>query len=170
MFVDNSGRRAKLLRRFGTFVGVVCLGYAALLGMAFMGWGMSLTPSSLLPFAGGGPGGPGPEPGPGGAQPQGATGTPPVKPYGTPPTGIATDEPPARRPDRVRLRGRQLTGTQPPHDYDDHLARPQARPLESSGPQARPRCCRNRAPSSPCCSARAGQRDAARRLSALGGR
>jgi hypothetical protein len=100
VFVDSSGRRAKLLRRFGTFLGVVCLGYAVVLGMAFMGWGTSLTPSSLLPFGGGGPGG---SQGPGGNQrPQGGFGaaptgapTPPARPSGTPPAGIATGEPPA---------------------------------------------------------------------------
>ncbi|MCZ1001406.1 hypothetical protein O1M63_30470 [Streptomyces mirabilis] len=53
MFVDNSGRRARLLRRFGMLVGAVCFGYAVVLGMAFMGWGTSLTPSSLFPFSGG---------------------------------------------------------------------------------------------------------------------
>ncbi|MDX3588122.1 hypothetical protein [Streptomyces europaeiscabiei] len=37
VFVDNSGRRARLLRRCGTLLGVVCLGYAVVLGMAFMG-------------------------------------------------------------------------------------------------------------------------------------
>ncbi|WP_412180713.1 hypothetical protein [Streptomyces sp. ADMS] len=106
MFVDNSGRRAKLLRRFGTFLGVVCLGYAVVLGMAFMGWGTSLTPSSLLPFGGG----PGANQGPGGnQQPQGGFGaapsgaptgaaTPPARPSGTPPTGVATGEPPASAP------------------------------------------------------------------------
>ncbi|POX56501.1 hypothetical protein C3489_04880 [Streptomyces sp. Ru71] len=52
MFVDTSGRRAKLLRRLGLLVGAVCLGYAAVLVLAFMGWGISLTPSSLLPFGG----------------------------------------------------------------------------------------------------------------------
>ncbi|MFF3376137.1 hypothetical protein ACFYXF_24680 [Streptomyces sp. NPDC002680] len=108
MFVDNSGRRAKLLRRFGTFVGVVCLGYAVVLGMAFMGWGTSLTPSSLLPFGGGGPRG---SQGPGGnnQQPQGGIGaaptgvpsgaaSPPARPSGTPPAGVATGEPPASAP------------------------------------------------------------------------
>ena len=50
VFVDNSGRRARLLRRFGMLVGAVCFGYAVVLGMAFMGWGTSLTPSSLFPF------------------------------------------------------------------------------------------------------------------------
>ncbi len=112
VFVDNSGRRAKLLRRFGTFLGVACLGYAVVLGMAFMGWGTSLTPSSLLPFGGGGPGGnqrPDGNQGPGGnQQPQGGFGaaptgvpgaaTPPARPYGTPPAGIATGEPPASAP------------------------------------------------------------------------
>ncbi|WP_436319840.1 hypothetical protein [Streptomyces massasporeus] len=61
MFVDNSGRRARLLRRIGLLLGAVCLGYAAVLGAAFMGWGTSLTPSRLLPFAGAGPGGGQPE-------------------------------------------------------------------------------------------------------------
>ncbi|MFF4539140.1 hypothetical protein [Streptomyces aureus] len=53
VFVDNSGRRARLLSRIGMLVGVGCLGYAVVLGMAFIGWGTSLTPSSLLPFDGG---------------------------------------------------------------------------------------------------------------------
>ncbi|MCK8435784.1 hypothetical protein G3I77_23030 [Streptomyces sp. D2-8] len=48
MFVDNSGRRARLLRRIGLLLGAVCLGYAAVLGAAFMGWRTSLTPSQLL--------------------------------------------------------------------------------------------------------------------------
>ncbi|MFF8399483.1 hypothetical protein [Streptomyces sp. NPDC016172] len=67
VFVDNSGRRARLLRRIGLLLGVVCLGYATVLGAAFMGWGTSLTPSQLLPFAGAGPGG---------GQPQGVPGGP----------------------------------------------------------------------------------------------
>ncbi|WP_406172633.1 hypothetical protein [Streptomyces sp. NBC_00996] len=94
VFVDNSGRRARLLRRIGMLVGVVCLGYAVVLGMAFMGWGTSLTPSSLFPFCGGRAGS---APG-GNLQPQGgaaATGTPPARPTGTPPTGAATGEPPS---------------------------------------------------------------------------
>ncbi|MEV0170910.1 hypothetical protein AB0I00_07260 [Streptomyces sp. NPDC050803] len=67
VFVDNSGRRSKVLRRIGVLVGVVCVGYAVVLGMAFMGIGTSLTPSQLLPFGntaqGGGPGtGPGRQP------------------------------------------------------------------------------------------------------------
>ncbi|NEA68167.1 hypothetical protein [Streptomyces sp. SID12488] len=107
VFVDNSGRRARLLRRFGTFLGVACLGYAVVLGMAFMGWGTSLTPSSLLPFGGGGRVG---NQGPGSnQQPQGGFGaarsgaptgavTPPVRPSGAPPAGIATGEPPASAP------------------------------------------------------------------------
>ncbi len=53
MFVDNSGRRARLLRRLGLLVGAVCVGYAAVLGLAFMGVGTSVAPSSLLPFGGG---------------------------------------------------------------------------------------------------------------------
>ena len=52
MFVDNSGRRARLLRRCGTLLGVVCLGYAVVLGMAFMGWGISASPTELFPFGG----------------------------------------------------------------------------------------------------------------------
>jgi hypothetical protein len=50
VFVDNSGRRAKMLRRVGLLLGVVCLGYATVLVAAFMGWGTSINPSSLLPF------------------------------------------------------------------------------------------------------------------------
>lgn len=87
VFVDNSGRRSRLLRRIGTLVGVICLGYAVVLGMAFMGWGISVTPSQLFPFgngqAGGAPGGGGYE------QLQGGfdhTGNPPT---GAPPTGAA---------------------------------------------------------------------------------
>ncbi|WP_411092919.1 hypothetical protein [Streptomyces sp. 049-1] len=79
VFVDSSGRRARLLRRLGLLVGAVCVGYAAVLGLAFMGIGTSVNPSSLLPFGdGGGQGGPGP--GGGGARPQGGgapTDTPP---------------------------------------------------------------------------------------------
>ncbi|MEU5699718.1 hypothetical protein [Streptomyces aurantiacus] len=90
VFVDTSGRRAKLLRRIGLLLGVVCIGYAVVLGMAFMGWGPSLTPSSLLPFGGGGPNG-GQNSGPGGGvQPQGGTGSPPARPTGAPPSGAAT--------------------------------------------------------------------------------
>ncbi|MGC9498344.1 hypothetical protein [Streptomyces sp. WG7] len=101
VFVDNSGRRARLSRRLGLLVGAVCVGYAAVLGLAFMGVGTSLNPSSLLPFGGGQDGGPGPGgggPGPGGgAGPQGGvmpTGAPPSgassAPEGAPPSG-ATD-------------------------------------------------------------------------------
>lgn len=79
MFVDTSGRRARLLRRAGVLAGIACLGYAVVLGMAFMGWGTSLSPAELLPFDGGGAGAPG------GTAPAGApTGTAPT---GTPPTG-----------------------------------------------------------------------------------
>lgn len=72
--MDSSGRRAKLLRRAGTLLGIVCVGYAAVLGLAFMG-GISLTPSQLLPFDGG----PAAEAGPGGRTRPG---------YGMPPSGI----------------------------------------------------------------------------------
>ncbi|MFE2020440.1 hypothetical protein ACFW9O_20620 [Streptomyces sp. NPDC059499] len=87
MFVDSSGRRARLLRRAGTLLGIACVGYAAVLGLAFMG-GISLTPSQLLPFDGGpvaeaGPGGGmlpgyGAAPGGSGAPPSGAP-----NPFGT---------------------------------------------------------------------------------------
>ncbi len=94
VFVDNSGRRSKVLRRIGVLVGVVCVGYAVVLGMAFMGVGTSLTPSELLPFGGNGPAGaPGSGPG-GGIRPQGGTGTPPARPTGTPPRGTATGSSP----------------------------------------------------------------------------
>ncbi|MFG3136721.1 hypothetical protein ACGFZA_10915 [Streptomyces sp. NPDC048211] len=61
VFVDTSGRRARLLRRAGAALGVACVGYVAVLALAFMG-GISLSPSTLLPFDGtsdarGGPGG-----------------------------------------------------------------------------------------------------------------
>jgi hypothetical protein len=104
VFVDNSGRRARLLRRIGLLLGVVCVGYAVVLGMAFMGWGTSLTPSSLLPFGAGGPdGGPdgGRNSGPGGGlQPQGGTGTgsPPARPTGAPPSGVPTGAAPTVAP------------------------------------------------------------------------
>ncbi|MEU9736540.1 hypothetical protein [Streptomyces sp. NPDC048002] len=81
VFVDNSGRRSKMLRRIGILVGLGCVGYAVVLGMAFMGIGTSIDPAELLPFGnsaqGGGPGG-----GPG-QQPQGGVGGQ-VPPSGTP--------------------------------------------------------------------------------------
>ncbi|MEV6024560.1 hypothetical protein [Streptomyces sp. NPDC052036] len=95
VFVDNSGRRAKALRRIGLLVGIVCLGYAAVLGMAFMGWGTSLTPSALLPFGRGGQSAPGggfrPGGGPEGVTPTGRpTGKPTGSPTGVPPAGAPT--------------------------------------------------------------------------------
>ncbi|MET8855676.1 hypothetical protein [Streptomyces sp. NPDC004579] len=98
VFVDSSGRRARLLSRVGMLVGVVCLGYAVVLGMAFMGWGTSLTPSSLLPFGsgrsgsapGGGYGGPD-----AGARPSGA---PDGAPTGVPPSGPLTGSAPSSAP------------------------------------------------------------------------
>ncbi|MFF1358449.1 hypothetical protein [Streptomyces sp. NPDC058297] len=57
VFVDSSGRRAKLLRRFGLVVVVACVGYAVVLGLSFMGWGVSVSTTDLLPFGGGGGGG-----------------------------------------------------------------------------------------------------------------
>lgn len=96
MFVDNSGRRSRLLRRIGVLAGVLCLGYAVVLGLAFMGIGTG-TPSSLLPFAGGGPAG-ARDSGPGGTEPRGGLGTPRARPSGTPPTGTASGEPPGSAP------------------------------------------------------------------------
>lgn len=84
MFVDSTGRRARLLRRLGLLLGAVCVGYTAVLGLAFMGVGISVNPSSLLPFGVGGGGGGGPEGGPGpggGTRPQGG-----VAPTGAPPS------------------------------------------------------------------------------------
>ncbi|AWL41664.1 MULTISPECIES: hypothetical protein [Streptomyces] len=80
VFVDASGRRARLLRRAGALMGLACAGYAAVLALAFMG-GISVAPSRLLPFGGG----PAAEAGPGGAPPGGG-----VPPSGAPslaPTG-----------------------------------------------------------------------------------
>lgn len=82
VFVDSSGRRAKLLRRFGLAVVVACMGYAVVLGLSFMGWGVSVSTTDLLPFGGTGGGagtGRGPAAGygaPGGAGQQ--QGTPPT--------------------------------------------------------------------------------------------
>jgi hypothetical protein len=95
VFVDNSGRRSKLLRRIGLLLGVLSLGYAVVLGLAFMGIGVSST--TLLPFGGGGPGGSS-NSGPGGIRPQGGIGTPPSRPSGTPPTGTANGAPPSAAP------------------------------------------------------------------------
>jgi hypothetical protein len=69
VFVDSTGRRSKVLRRVGLLVGAVCLTYAGVLAAAFMGWGTSLNPSSLLPF-----GAAGGDRAPGGVRPQGGTG------------------------------------------------------------------------------------------------
>ncbi|MFF7974550.1 hypothetical protein [Streptomyces sp. NPDC007905] len=77
--VDSTGRRSKVLRRSGLLVGVVCLPYAGVLGAAFMGWGTSLTPSSLFPF-GNAQGGQAP----GDIRPQGGIGRRAALPSGTP--------------------------------------------------------------------------------------
>jgi hypothetical protein len=93
VFVDNSGRRSKVLRRIGLLMGVVCLGYAFVLGMAFMGWGISVTPSTLLPFGNGqaAPGGNQPLGGRGGAIPSGApSSVPSAAPTGAAPSPSAT--------------------------------------------------------------------------------
>ncbi|MEV6618217.1 hypothetical protein AB0N31_31010 [Streptomyces sp. NPDC051051] len=91
VFVDNSGRRSRLLRRIGLLMGVGCLVYAAVLGAAFMGWGTSLNPSSLLPFGGNAQEGQGP----GGMRPDGGLGNQIGLPGGTPPTGAASPSPSA---------------------------------------------------------------------------
>lgn len=71
-------------------VGAVCFGYAVVLGMAFMGWGTSLTPSSLIPFGGGQAGS---APG-GNFRPQGGV-APTGRPTGTPPSGLPTGAAPS---------------------------------------------------------------------------
>ncbi|MFJ2441019.1 MULTISPECIES: hypothetical protein [unclassified Streptomyces] len=50
--MDSSGRRSRLLRRAGIVLGITCVGYVAVLGLAFMG-GISLSPSEISPFDGG---------------------------------------------------------------------------------------------------------------------
>lgn len=50
MFVDASGRRARIIRRAGTAVGVACAGYAVLLGVALAG-GTPFAPATLIPGA-----------------------------------------------------------------------------------------------------------------------
>lgn len=86
VFVDNSGRRSRMLRRIGLLLGVLSLGYAVVLGLAFMGIGVSTK--TLVPFGNGGPGGSSYS-GPGGIQPQGGNGIPPARPTGFPSTGTA---------------------------------------------------------------------------------
>ncbi|MFI1755659.1 hypothetical protein [Streptomyces sp. NPDC020571] len=95
VFVDSTGRRARLLRRLGLLMGAVCVGYTAVLGLAFMGVGISVNPSSLLPFGvGGGGGGPEGGPGPGGGtRPQGG-----VAPTGAPPSTAPPTAPPGAVP------------------------------------------------------------------------
>ncbi|CAL9544318.1 hypothetical protein SUDANB176_04309 [Streptomyces sp. enrichment culture] len=94
MFVDTSGRRARVLRRIGLLLGAVCAGYAVVLGLAFLGIGTSVTPASLLPF-GNEQRGAAPEDGAGpwgGAVP---TGTPPAAPPSGAPSPTATVPTPA---------------------------------------------------------------------------
>ncbi|MEV6053044.1 hypothetical protein [Streptomyces sp. NPDC052107] len=79
MFVDSTGRRSKVLRRVGLLVGAVCLAYAGVLAAAFMGWGTSLNPSSLLPFGAAGDGR-----APDGVRPRGGIGRQADLPTGTP--------------------------------------------------------------------------------------
>ncbi|MFF2328444.1 MULTISPECIES: hypothetical protein [unclassified Streptomyces] len=90
VFVDSTGRRARLLRRAGIALGVACAGYAAVLGLAFMG-GISVSPSQLLPFDGA----PGTQGGPTGVMPPGAEGVPPS---GRPGVGTGGPPPPAVSP------------------------------------------------------------------------
>ncbi|MFJ6069898.1 hypothetical protein ACIQFU_03485 [Streptomyces sp. NPDC093065] len=103
MFVDSTGRRARLLRRLGLLLGAVCVGYTAVLGLAFMGVGISVSPSSLLPFGVGGGGAPEGGPGPGGGtRPQGGdvapTGVPPGPAPSVSPTAIPSTDPTAAAP------------------------------------------------------------------------
>ena len=87
VFVDNSGRRSRTLRRIGLLLGVLSLGYAVVLGLAFMGIGVATT--SLVPFGNGGPGGSS-DSGPGGIRPQGGIGSPPALPADVAPTVTPT--------------------------------------------------------------------------------
>lgn len=48
MFVDASGRRARVIRRAGMAVAGACAGYAVLLGVAFAG-GTPFAPATLIP-------------------------------------------------------------------------------------------------------------------------
>lgn len=48
VFVDSSGGRRRLLRKFGWLLGVVCLGYAVLLGISLVG-GSAGAPDVLIP-------------------------------------------------------------------------------------------------------------------------
>ncbi len=102
VFVDSTGRRARLLRRLGLLLGAVCVGYTAVLGLAFMGVGISVNPSSLLPFgAGGGGGGGGPEGGPGpggGTRPQGGGAAPTDVPPSPAPSASSSAVPPSTEP------------------------------------------------------------------------
>ncbi|MEV6162945.1 hypothetical protein AB0L71_13645 [Streptomyces sp. NPDC052052] len=90
VFVDSSGRRARLLRRAGIALGVSCVGYAAVLGLAFMG-GISVSPSQLLPFGGT----PAAQGGPAGGMPPGAAVAPPS---GSPGVGADGSLSPAASP------------------------------------------------------------------------
>ncbi|WP_348538919.1 hypothetical protein [Streptomyces pseudovenezuelae] len=103
VFVDNSGRRSKLLRRIGLFVSVLCVGYAAVLVLAFMGIGTSINPSSLLPFGNGQAGPAGNGNAPGGYRQQGGIGDQvggrPSDAPSAPPSGIPSSSPsPATSP------------------------------------------------------------------------
>ncbi|MER6140061.1 hypothetical protein ABT174_08380 [Streptomyces sparsogenes] len=48
VFVDSSGRRARLLRRAGVLAGITLLGYTMVLALAFMG-GTPFAPETLIP-------------------------------------------------------------------------------------------------------------------------
>ncbi|MER7795053.1 hypothetical protein [Streptomyces sp. NPDC097640] len=48
VFVDSSGRRARLLRRAGVVAGIALLGYATMLAVAFMG-ATPFAPETLIP-------------------------------------------------------------------------------------------------------------------------
>ncbi|MEU1051236.1 hypothetical protein ABZ397_01495 [Streptomyces sp. NPDC005876] len=111
VFVDTSGRRARLLRRIGLLLGVVCSGYAIVLGLAFMGIGTSINPSSLLPF---GASGNGTAPG-GGIRPQGGTapGGVPSDVPGRAPGGAPTGAPPSAAADSAPAPAASATAPAP---------------------------------------------------------
>ncbi|MCQ4206562.1 bifunctional polysaccharide deacetylase/glycosyltransferase family 2 protein [Streptomyces longispororuber] len=118
VFVDSSGRRARLLRRLGLVLGATCAGYVVLLALAFMGVGIPLSSSDLLPFGGSQAGVPGGAPGDGGGPAPGAapTGAASAIPSGTPPSGLPAG-PQGRRhasPSRIARASRRAAALQRP--------------------------------------------------------
>lgn len=89
MFVDASGRRARIIRRAGMAVAGACAGYAVLLGVAFVG-GTPFAPATLIP------GVEVPEGAPARAEPDGRTGAARARAASTPGAGHVPG--PAARP------------------------------------------------------------------------